>query len=267
MDIIGLRCHIKKADSKAKNQKSKVKKMQLHVCKTYDELSEHLADWMVEYVSKVLSTKERFSVALTGGNTPKKLYEILASDAYKNKIDWSRANIFIGDERFVPFDDERSNAKMIRETLLDHVAVDEAHVHFMQTENMSAETAANAYEEVLQHYFNKNETSTFDLVLLGLGDNVHTLSLFPNETEVIFEKTKWCTFFWLQEQNMYRITLTAPIVNAAKEIVFLINGKAKAQALKEVLHGENNPEKFPAQIIKPTNGELHFFVDEAAMNG
>jgi len=131
MDIIGLRCHIKKADSKAKNQKSKVKKMQLHVCKTYDELSEHLADWMVEYVSKVLSTKERFSVALTGGNTPKKLYEILASDAYKNKIDWSRANIFIGDERFVPFDDERSNAKMIRETLLDHVAVDEAHVHFM----------------------------------------------------------------------------------------------------------------------------------------
>src|SRR5882724_690546 len=115
--------------------------MELHVCKNYEELSEHLAERMVTYLCKILSTKERFSIALTGGNTPKKLYEILASDEYKNKIDWSRANVFIGDERFVPFDDERSNAKMIQQTLLDHVSVDNAHVHFMQTENMSPETA------------------------------------------------------------------------------------------------------------------------------
>lgn len=242
--------------------------MELHVCKNYEELSQHIADWMVEYICKTLSTKERFSIALTGGNTPKRLYEILASDEYKNKIDWSRSNVFIGDERFVPFDDDRSNAKMIRETFLDKVNIDEAYVHFMQTENMSADIAAKAYEEVLQHYFNKNSNiSTFDLVLLGLGDNVHTLSLFPHQTEVINEKTKWCTSFWLQEQNMYRITLTAPIVNASKQIAFLINGKGKAEALKQVLHGDYNPEEFPAQIIKPTNGELHFFVDEAAMNG
>ncbi len=125
--------------------------------------------------------------------------KFLASDEYKNKIDWSRANVFIGDERFVPFDDERSNAKMIQQTLLDHVAVNMAHVHFMQTENVSPETAANAYEEVLLHYFNKNTSEpTFDLVLLGMGDDAHTLSLFPGQTNAINEQTKWCTYLWLQ---------------------------------------------------------------------
>lgn len=241
--------------------------MELHVCKNYEELSEHIAEWMVDYICKTLSAKERFSIALTGGNTPKKLYEILASAAYKNKIDWSRANVFIGDERFVPFNDERSNAKMIQQTLLDHVAVNMAHVHFMQTENMQPETAANAYEEVLLHYFNKNAQPTFDLVLLGMGDDAHTLSLFPGETNAINEQTKWCTYLWLQQQNMHRITLTAPVVNAAKCIAFLVNGKNKATALNNVLHQPYNPETYPSQIIKPINGELHWFVDEAAMNG
>ena len=245
--------------------------MELHVCKNYDELSEHIADWMVEYICKILSTHERFSIVLTGGNTPKKLYEILASDEYKNKIDWSRANIFIGDERFVPFNDERSNAKMIRETLLNHVAVDEAHVHFMQTENMSPETAANAYEEVLLHYFGQqsavNGQRSFDLVLLGMGDDAHTLSLFPGQKDAINEQTKWCTYLWLEQQNMHRITLTAPIVNASKQIAFLISGASKFSALNNVLHKKYDPLTYPSQIIKPTNGELHFFVDEAAMNG
>jgi 6-phosphogluconolactonase len=239
--------------------------MELHVCKNYDELSEHIAIWMVEYICKTLSTHERFSIALTGGNTPKKLYEILASDEYKNKIDWSRANIFIGDERFVPFNDDRSNAKMIRETLLDHVAVDEAHVHFMQTENISPETAANAYEEVLQHYF--GHQSTFDLVLLGMGDDAHTLSLFPGQKDAINEQKRWCTYLWLEQQNMHRITLTAPAVNASKQIAFLISGTGKFSALNNVLHKKYDPITYPSQIIKPVNGELHFFVDEAAMNG
>ncbi len=240
--------------------------MELHVCKNYDELSEHVADWMVEYVCKILSTKERFSIALTGGNTPKKLYEILASDEYKNKIDWSRANVFVGDERFVPFTDDKSNAKMIQQTLLDEVAVDTAHVHFMQTENLSPETSANAYEEILQHYFNKNTNqSTFDLVLLGMGDDAHTLSLFPGQTAAINEQTKWVTYLWNDEQKMHRITLTAPVVNAAKCVAFLISGKSKITALNNVLHQQYNPEIYPSQIIKPVQGELHFFVDEAAM--
>lgn len=242
--------------------------MELHVCKDYNVLCQHITDWMVEFIGKTLSTKERFSIALTGGNTAKKLYTILASDEYKNKIDWSRADIFIGDERFVPYADERCNARMIRETLLDHVAADESHIHFMQTENMSAETAANQYEEVLQHYFNKNNAAaTFDLVLLGMGDDAHTLSLFPGQKDAINEQTKWCTYLWLEQQNMYRITLTAPIVNAAKALAFIVSGSGKATALNNVLHKPYKPETYPSQIIKPTNGELHWFVDDAAMNG
>ncbi len=242
--------------------------MELHVCKDYDDLCEHLANWMADCTCKTLATKERFSIAFTGGNTAKRLYALLATDAYKNKIDWSRANIFIGDERFVPYNDERSNARMIRETLLNHVAVNEAHVHFMQTENMSPETSAAEYEEVLQHYFNKGTNEpTFDIVLLGMGDDAHTLSLFPGHADAVNEQTKWCTYLWLEQQNMYRITITAPITNAAHSIAFIVSGSGKAAALNNVMHKPYDPKKYPSQIIKPVHGELHWFVDEAAMNG
>ncbi|MBS1746851.1 MAG: 6-phosphogluconolactonase [Bacteroidetes bacterium] len=241
--------------------------MELHVCKDYDELSEHIANWMVDQICKTLSVKERFSIALTGGNTPKELYKMLASETYKNKIDWSRANIFIGDERFVPYDDKRSNAKMIRETLIDHIAVNNAHVHFMQTENIQPETAALNYEILLKQYFKDgNSGSTFDIVLLGMGDDAHTLSLFPGHKEVIEEQKKWCTYLWLQQQDMYRITLTASVVNAAQQVAFLVNGANKTIALSNVLHKQYDPVTYPSQIIKPVNGELHWFVDEAAMN-
>jgi len=243
--------------------------MELHVCKSYDELSEHLAEWMVGYICKTLSTKDRFSIVLTGGNTPKKLYELLAGEEYNHKIDWSRANVFIGDERFVPFDDERNNSQMIQKTLLDHVAIRQAHVHFMLTENMSPETSANAYEEVLQYYFRRPsgnmQFSTFELVLLGMGDDAHTLSLFPGQTAAIHEDKRWCTYLWLEQQNMHRISLTPPVVNTAKCIVFLVSGESKKKALHQVFNEAYDPDKYPSQIIKSSHGDLHWFVDEAAM--
>jgi 6-phosphogluconolactonase len=250
--------------------------MELHVCKSYDDLSEYVADWMVGYICKTLSTKDRFSIVLTGGNTPRKLYELLASEEYNHKIDWSRANVFIGDERFVPFDDERNNSRMVQKTLLDYVSVNPGHVHFMQTENMSPETSANAYEEVLQFYFKQQagtrdqqagdiQQPTFDLVLLGMGDDAHTLSLFPGQSTAINEQARWCTYLWLEQQNMHRITLTPPVVNAAKCVAFFVSGMSKTKALHEVFNENPNPEKYPSQIIKPGNGELHWFVDEAAM--
>jgi len=237
--------------------------MQLHILKNTDELSIVAADFIVEHVNKVLAEKDRFTWALSGGSTPEKLHHLLASDAYRNKIDWTKIHIFWGDERFVPFNDERNNAKMAFDTLLNYVPVKKEHIHVMQTENISPEESAKNYEKILNEYFQEDE-NTFDLILLGMGDDGHTLSLFPGKTEVIHEEERECISLWLESQNMYRITLTHPVANRSSQILFLTTGSKKANALHEVLEGSYNPDLYPSQIIKPVNGELHWFVDEEA---
>ena len=250
--------------------------MQLHISKNTTALSTAVADWMVDYINKTLQEQDRFTLVLSGGSTPKKLHELLASDAYKNKIDWSKLHFFWGDDRFVPFNDERNNAKMAFDTLLDHVPVAKEQIHVMQTENITPEDSAKAYEAILRDYFPSVDrrpstvdgtSTTFDLVLLGMGDDGHTLSLFPGKTDVIHETEKLCTSLWLESQDMYRITLTHPIVNQSAAVAFLVTGANKVKALHEVLEGEKNPDLYPSQIIKPVNGELHWFLDEAAAAG
>lgn len=240
--------------------------MNIHVSANADALSISAAEWMTGYISKVLLQKERFSLVLSGGSTPKKLHAVLADENFRNKIDWDRIDFFWGDERFIPFADERNNAAMAFDTLLNHVPVKKENIYIMQTENISPEESAIQYERLLKEYFHQyNNTAvqnTFDLVLLGMGDDGHTLSLFPGLDEIIFEKEKWCTSLWLEAQNMFRITLTAPVVNAAAAVAFLVNGKNKSAALHEVLYGNFNPHLYPSQIIKPIHGELHWFVDE-----
>ena len=127
--------------------------MQLHIFENINELSKTVADWMVEHINKTLQQQDRFTLVLSGGSTPKKLHELLASEQYKNKIDWSKLHVFWGDERFVPFNDERSNAKMCFDTLLNHVPVPKEQIHVMQTENITPEDSAKAYEEILKKYF------------------------------------------------------------------------------------------------------------------
>jgi 6-phosphogluconolactonase len=247
--------------------------MQLHISKDTIELSRKTADWMVDYISKILQKQDRFTLVLSGGSTPKKLHELLASDAYKNKIDWSKIHFFWGDDRFVPFNDERNNAKMAFDTLLNHVPAVKEQIHVMQTENITPENSAKEYEKILKEYFPQSFTihhspfTTFDLVLLGMGDDGHTLSLFPGKTEVIHETEKLCTSLWLETQDMYRVTLTHPIVNQSAAVAFLVTGSNKVKALHEVLEGAYNPDLYPSQIIKPVNGELHWFLDEAAAVG
>lgn len=244
--------------------------MQLHISPNTDQLSVSVADWMVNYINETLQQQDRFTLVLSGGSTPKKLNALLASETYKNKIDWSKVHIFFGDERFVPLNDERSNAKLAYDTLLDHVPVAAENIHIMPTENISPEDAAKTYEGILKKYFPEALTShnlhltTFDLIFLGMGDDGHTLSLFPGKAEIIHETEKLCTSLWLEAQDMYRVTLTHPIVNNAARIAFLATGSGKATALKEVLKGAYNPELYPSQIIKPVHGELHWFVDKAA---
>ena len=246
--------------------------MKLHVFNDTDELSLHVAEWIFNYITKTLQQQDRFSIVLSGGNTPKKLYGLLVSEKYKNKIDWSKLHIFFGDERYVPFDDERNNAKMAYDNLLNFVSVPASQIHVMRTD-IPPQESADEYEKILRQYFSFTadyspltthlSPLTFDLVLLGMGDDGHTLSLFPG-TSVIHEKEKWCTYLWLAQQNMYRITLTASIVNQSSCVAFLVTGNNKAKALCEVLKGEYNPDKYPSQIIQPVNGELHWFGDAAA---
>jgi len=234
--------------------------MELHEYKDGEALSQAAARWIADRIGDVLKKSDRFTIALSGGSTPKRLHQILAAEPYKTQIDWSKLHVFWGDERAVPFEDSRNNAKMAYDTLLDLVPVPPAQIHVMRTD-ISPEQSAAEYEKILHQYFDKGQYS-FDLVLLGMGDDGHTLSLFPG-MPVVHEEKAWATSFWLQAQDMSRITLTKTIVNKSAAVAFLTAGSAKAHALREVLQGKYDPDHYPSQVIKPS-GELHWFVDEAA---
>lgn len=231
------------------------------ICRDSDELSQQFADWLVGVVKRVLTKKHRFTIALSGGSTPKKLFKLLASDSYKNRIDWSRVHCFWGDERFVPFQDEKNNARMAFEELLSKVPVKEEQVHIMPTELEPAD-AVKAYERILHEYFDGDE-KTFDVVMLGLGDNSHTLSLFPGYP-VVHEQHDWVSAFFLKEQDMYRITLTSAVVNRSSAIAYLVSGADKAAAVEAVLEGARDADQHPAQVIAAKEGETYWFLDEAA---
>jgi 6-phosphogluconolactonase len=239
--------------------------MHLHISKTPDEFNHAVADWIVDCIAETLKTRERFTWVLSGGNTPKALYELLSSTPYCEKIEWRKLHIFWGDERDVPFNDSRNNAKMAYEALLNHVPIPASQIHVMQTEDISPEKSAEEYEKILHQYFGTSDSQlpAFDLVLLGMGDDGHVLSLFPG-TSVVHEEKAWATSLWLESQKMYRITLTKTVVNKSWRVAFLTTGANKAHALKEVLQGHYNPDLYPSQEIKSENGELHWFVDEAA---
>lgn len=233
----------------------------LHIQKDPQVVATALAEWITQTIEAALQKQHRFTWALTGGNSPKALYEMLAASPYKERIAWNRLHIFWGDERAVPFSDNRNNAKMTYEHLLSKVPVIPEQVHVMRTD-IDPERSASEYEKVLHGYFGAEGTS-FDLVLLGMGDDGHTLSLFPG-TEVIHEKKAWVKAFYLEAQQMHRITLTAPVVNRASDVVFLAFGANKAKALYEVLEGDRNIDLCPSQVIQPASGKLHWFVDSAA---
>ena len=261
--------------------------MPIHIYKDSEELSYAAAKWIADAIAATLQNNDRCTIALSGGSTPERLHKILAASPYKEQIDWSRLHVFWGDERAVPFEDSRNNARMAYDTLLDFVPVPAAQIHVMRTD-IAPEASALEYEKILHRYFDGaaggtpatgrtpaaggtlpgdgSAANSFDIVLLGMGDDGHTLSLFPG-TAVVHEEKAWATAFFLKAQDMYRITLTKTIVNRAARIAFLTAGTKKAHALREVLKGEYNPDLYPSQEIKPVNGELHWFVDEAAAAG
>ena len=226
-----------------------------------DELSRKVAEWLVQYIQNVLETKDRFTLALSGGSTPQKLYHLLSGPPYAEKINWKAIHFFWGDERYVPYEDDRNNAKMAFTTLLEKVPVEKNNIHRMRTD-IGPDDAAAEYETILRTYFKRDEKS-FDLVLLGLGDDAHTLSLFPGY-DVMFEKEKWVRAFFLEKQQMFRITLTVPVINMASQIIFLVTGGDKAVPVSQVIYGMHQPDLYPAQMIQPYNGQVQWYLDKAA---
>jgi len=238
--------------------------MAFHIYESADQMTDAMGAWICDLIASRLSRNPRFSFVLSGGNTPKSLYQLLAGDTYKDKIPWERLDFFWGDERFVPFADERNNARMAFENLLNHVPVSSDRIYPMQT-NISPAESVIRYDRLLKEYFRSNHMKGFDLVLLGMGEDGHTLSLFPGTT-VIHENNAWVSEFYLASQQMHRITLTKVLVNQSAFVAFMVDGNAKAHALREVLKGKFQPDLYPSQVIKPS-GELHWFLDKAAASG
>jgi 6-phosphogluconolactonase len=236
--------------------------MSIHIYDSPEQMSVAASAWIGALICETLKKKKRFSFVLSGGNTPKSLYELMANSPLKETIEWKRVDFFWGDERYVPFEDERNNARMAYKILLNNIPVSENQIHPMRTD-ISPDASVGDYEKMLRNYFEETGDRGFDLVLLGMGDDGHTLSLFPG-TSVVHEDKAWIIAFYLKAQDMYRITLTKQLVNQSAQVLFITSGQGKSHALKEVLEGKYQPDLYPSQVIFPVEGELHWFVDKAA---
>ena len=231
--------------------------MSVEIFDTPEGLAEAAARGFAEKAAAAIQDRGRFAVALAGGSTPKATFEILARD-YADTVDWPNVHVFFGDERTVPPDHEDSNYRTAREALLDHVPV--GSVHPMRGE-LPPDEAAASYEEELQELFG-NETPRFDLIMLGLGGDGHTASLFP-ETAALEVTDRLVVANPVLKLETTRITLTAPVLNAARDVFFLVAGEDKAEALKEILEGDADPRAYPAKLIQPSGGPT-WMVDRAA---
>jgi 6-phosphogluconolactonase len=219
------------------------------------------ADTFVDLSQKAIQKHNRFVVALSGGSSPKAIFNLLATQEYADKIEWNKVYFFWVDERWVSLNDERSNAKMTFEALLDKVPVNKDHIFPMYKDGIEPEDYAKEYEQQIKNIL--GDEGIFDFILLGMGDDGHTASLFPGEN-VLNESKKWVDAYYLKPQEMFRITLTAPIINKAENILVVAFGESKKHALNEVLNGEYNPKLYPLQLIEKKEG-FQFFTDEKAM--
>ncbi|HEU5165919.1 MAG TPA: 6-phosphogluconolactonase, partial [Chitinophagaceae bacterium] len=220
-----------------------------------------LANYFVQTVNAAIKEKNECTVVLSGGNSPKKLYELLASPGYARQINWDKIYFFFGDERYVPFNDPGNNGNLVKKILFEPLMIPDANIFYINTASQPDESAKKYSKRILTHF--RNNPVRFDLILLGLGDNAHTASLFPH-TPVLKEKKALVKAVYLEETSSYRITLTAALINEAHAIAFLVYGEAKANAVHEVLEGKKDFETYPAQLIAPEEGMVHWFLDEDA---
>lgn len=233
------------------------------IFKDIHELSVSAAHAFIEIANRSIAEKGRFLVALSGGNTPMRLYELLGNEALRARVDWSRVHFFWGDERCVPVDDAENCYGQAKKVFLNKLDLPTENIHRIESELNPAEAAAH-YAQTLQQFAEDPLTwPRFDLVLLGMGDDGHTASLFPGSPVEVDSPTLAVTAHY-QDRPARRVTLTQNVFNDARNIFFLVSGASKAVAFLNVMKGEYRPEQLPAQRIDPHDGLLYWFVDAAA---
>ncbi len=243
------------------------KRQEFHVVESTESLSRTAADEFVLRATDAIGERGRFVVALSGGSTPKPLFQLLATSEYASRVDWHNVHVCWGDERCVSPDDERSNFRMASDALLAHVPIPAANVHRMRGED-APEGAATEYETELRELFDvsdkrDNNFPSFDLILLGLGTDGHTASLFPHSA-ALYERTRWIVAEYGESVEMWRLTFTLPLINASRRVLFLVAGADKADVVRDIRSPIIARDPLPAELVAPDHGVVHWLFDKDA---
>src|SRR3989440_8997059 len=237
--------------------------MQISIYPDINTLSREAAKFIVRLANEAIVTHGRFTIALSGGSTPRVLYSLLGDEPYCSQIDWVQVDIFWSDERCVPPDSEESNYHLAQQVFLNKIPIPASQVHRMPADQPDRDIASQAYTEEMQRTFGTNGIPNFDLIQLGMGPEGHTASLFPHQPS-LHEQQRLVMPVSVPKPPPLRLTFTPPLLNAPRHVLFLVTGSEKADAVQAVLEGPYQPEEYPAQIVRPTNGEVTWMLDTAA---
>ncbi len=243
-----------------------MRKYTLQVCPDAEHASRAAAEVVVAVAREAIADRDRFTLVLSGGSTPRRLYQILAEPPLRDQVNWSKVEFFWGDERPVPPTSPDSNFRMAREALLGPLGIADAQIHRLPAERANLDAAAQEYQMEIARVLDTSflsEPPQFDLVLLGVGPDGHTVSLFP-ATPALKETHQWVVRNPVLKLRSDRLTMTPMLLNRAACIVFLVTGYEKADILTEILEGPIDTQRLPAQIVRPPKGRVQWFLDEAA---
>ncbi len=237
--------------------------MQVVIYPDTNTLSHEAAQYIVRLANEAIVSHGRFSIALSGGSTPRVLYGLLGDEPYRNQINWSQVEIFWSDERCVPPDSSDSNYQLAQEVLFSKLSISASQIHRMPADKPDRDAASLEYTQEMQRAFGTDGIPSFDLLQLGMGPEGHTASLFPHQPS-LHEQQRLVMPVNVPKPPPPRLTFTPPLLNAAKHVLFLVTGSDKADAVQAVLEGGYQPEEYPAQIVRPPHGDVTWMLDTAA---
>ena len=228
-----------------------------------ETLSQQAAEYVVRIAQESRAAHGRFTLALSGCNTPKKLYTLLATEPYRSQIDWNLVEIFWSDERCVPSESADSNYKLALDVMLNQLPIPASQIHRVPADQEDRDAASASYTEEMHRVFQTKDVPIFDLIQLGMGPEGHTASLFPHQPS-LQEHDRLVMPVTVPKPPPPRLTFTPPLLNAAKHVLFLVTGADKADAVQAVIEGERNPQEYPAQLVNPPQGEVTWMFDTTA---